>query len=313
MNDVEEGLRAAPKWGGAGLSGGMVSVTEWGWVGFSVGLLTVVVLSVSTQVRGEGFESPLTAPAPIDGAGVVVEETLPAAIERLRVANAVIAGLGEAEGLNGYLVRPPSGRPYAAYVTSTGAVVVGLLVGPEGEDVTRRQLETARDAGKLEGFGSGARSEAAPSAGGDVGTRVGRLLEATRKVPGFWLGDRGPVIHTFADPTCRYSLEHVRWLARDARAGRLQAHVIPVGVLGAGAAQRAVEIAGAARPGDAWMGRGGGAIDRDVGAVSVGVGLRAHAGWRVRGVPFSVWEGPQGVQVFYGAGEAGSFAGDVVR
>ena len=297
MTHAGERSRAGQKWGGLG-----------------VVLLTVVLVLSWRQVMGQEFESPLNAPVPVEGAGVVEQEELPAAIKRLRASNAVVAGLGEAEGLDGYLVRPPSGRPYAAYVTSTGAVVVGLLVGPDGEDVTRRQLEVARDAGKLEGFGSPARNEAAqPPAGADTGTRVGRLLRATIEVPGFWLGDRGPVIHTFADPTCPYSVEHVRGLARDAGEGRLQAHVIPVGVLGERAAQRAVEIAGAARPGDAWMGRGGGAVDRNVGAVSVGVGLRAHAGWRVRGVPFSVWEGPQGVQVFYGAGEAASFAGDVVR
>ena len=277
----------------------------------------VAVLGTSAPAA-EGGQDYHQVVAPLDevgddGAAMPADEAFPPAIEAMRKKGAALVVLGEAEGLNGYLVRPPSGRPYAAYVTSTGGVVVGLLVGPEGEDVTRRQLEEARAAGKLEGFGPPARGEGAPAPGEDAGTRVGRLLQVTREAPGFWLGDRGPVIHTFADPTCPYSVEHVRGLARDARAGRLQAHVIPVGILGERAAQRAVEIAGAERPRDAWLAGAGGAVDRDVGAVSVGIGLRAHAGWRVRGVPFSVWEGPQGVQVFYGAADAVAFAGDVVR
>lgn len=238
------------------------------------------------------------------------QAVLPAAIEKLRDANATVVALGGAEGLDGYLVRRDSGETYAAYVTPTGAVVVGLLVGPEGEDVTRRQLEEAREAGKLEGLKAPERQRVTPES---AEQRVGRLLQATKEAQGFWLGRQGPVIHVFADATCPYSTEHVAALAREARAGRLRAHVIPVGVLGERAAKTAVRIAGAERPRDEWMAGAGGPVDEDVGAVVVSENLRVHAGWGVRGVPFSVWEGSQGVRVKYGVGEPGTYAGDVVR
>ena len=121
------------------------------------------------------------------------------------------------------------------------------------------------------------------------------------------------MIHVFADATCPYSVRHVQALEVEARAGRLRAHVIPVGLLGDRAAKRAVEIAGAERPGAAWRGAGAGEVDRDRGADRVAGNHRLHGGWGVRGVPFSVWEGPQGVRVKYGAGEPAVYAGDVLR
>ena len=236
---------------------------------------------------------------------------LPAAIEKLRAANAQVVPLGTAEGLRGFLVRKPDGDTYAAYVTATGAVAVGLLIGSNGEDVTRRQLAAAAEAGRLPDVREPAQVDHGAQSGG-VEAQVARLVEGTKQAGGFWIGDRGPVIHVFADPTCPYSVEHVRGLSSDARAGKLRAHVIPVGVLGERSAQRAVEIAGAAEPRRAWETGSGGTVDRAAGAAEVAANMRMHSRWRVRGVPFSIWEGREGARVYYGAGVASAFAADVV-
>ena len=237
---------------------------------------------------------------------------LPPAIEKLRAADAQVVPLGMAEGLRGFLVRKPDGNAHAAYVTETGAVVVGLLIGSDGADVTRRQLAAAADSGLLPGPDEPEQARRS-DVSGRVEARVAQLMEGTRRAEGFWLGDRGPVIHVFADPACPYSVEHVRALSSDARAGRLRAHVIPVGLLGERSARRAVEIAGATDPQRAWETGVGGAVDRVAGAAKVAANMRTHSGWRVRGVPFSVWEGRSGVRVFYGAGVASSYAADVVN
>ena len=237
---------------------------------------------------------------------------LPPVIESLRAADAQVVPLGMAEGLHGFLVRKPDGNAHAAYVTGTGAVVVGLLIGSDGEDVTRRQLTAAADLGLLPVPDEAARTRRS-GASDSVEARVAQLMEGTRRAEGFRLGDRGPVIHVFADPACPYSVEHVRALASDARAGRLRAHVIPVGLLGERSARRAVEIAGAADPRRAWETGSGGAVDRVAGAAKVAANMRMHSGWRVPGVPFSVWEGRAGVRVYYGAGVASSYASDVVN
>ena len=257
-------------------------------------------------------ESPVSsAPVGVERTGAVDGADFPPAIERLRAAEAQVVPLGMAEGLRGFLVRKPDGNAHAAYVTETGAVVVGLLIGSDGEDVTRHQLRVAADRGLLAGPDEPARTRRSVGSR-SVEARVKQLMEETKRAEGFWLGDRGPVIHVFADPACPYSVEHVRVLSSDARAGRLRAHVIPVGLLGERSARRAVEIVGAADPRRAWESGSGGAVDRVKGAARVAANMRAHSGWRVRGVPFSVWEGRAGVRVFYGAGVASSFAADVV-
>lgn len=275
------------------------------------GVSLVIALFVVLLVWGMGkgaLAQEVRSGAGAEGDGAA----LPAAIGKLQEAGGTVVPLGRAQGLDGYLVRPPSGETYSAYVTSTGAVVVGMLLGPEGDNVTRRQLKEAGDAGKLEGLGAPAGASPGP-APETVVQRMGRLLQATKSAPGFWLGDRGPVIHVFADATCPYSVRHVEALDIEARAGRLQAHVIPVGLLGDRAANRAVEIAGAERMRAAWRGAAAGAVDRDRGAQSIEANHRLHGGWGVRGVPFSVWEGPQGVRVKYGAGAPAVYAGDVLR
>ena len=275
------------------------------------GVYLVIALFVVLLVWGMG-KGALAQEVGVGAGGDGDRAALPAAIGKLRAAGGEVVALGEAQGLDGYLVRPPSGETYSAYVTPTGALVVGMLLGPEGDNVTRRQLQEAGDAGKLDALGAPAGASPGPAPETAV-QRMGRLLQATKEAPGFWLGDRGPVIHVFADATCPYSVRHVQALDVAARVGRLRAHVIPVGLLGDRAAKRAVEIAGAERPRAAWRGASGGGVDRDRGANRVAANHRLHGGWGVTGVPFSVWEGPQGVRVKYGAGEPAVYAGDVLR
>ena len=251
------------------------------------------------------------------------EETIPKVIAAMREKGATVVDLGDAEGLRGYLVAQPGGGTYAAYVTKTGAVVVGLLYAADGEVVTERQLAGAKAAGLLESVPLPPPQRLRASVGADRGERIalraaatkGRaelLLDETRAASGFWMGFQGPVIHVFADPTCPFSERHVRSLKRDASAGRLRAHVIPVGILGERGALRAVEVAGAQDAARAWEGGAGVRVDRQVGAGRVAANNGLLEAWRVTGVPFSVWEGSRGVRVYYGAGEASAYAADVV-
>lgn len=279
--------------------------------------------------RSEAQEVPVAAPVAVPGVSPVPAEertgadgsaakeaatgVFPPSIESMREKGAHVVALGEAEGLEGFLVRQPGGGTYAAYVTESDAVVVGLLYGADGEVVTQRQLEEAKAAGRLEGVAPPAPvREGRPEAEGTPADRVAGLLEATVEAPGFRMGTRGPVIHTFVDATCPFSVRHVRALKRDAEAGRLQARVIPVGILGERAAMRAVEVAGAANPQLEWELNRRARIDRDVGAARVAVNNALLEAWMVTSVPFTVWDGPQGVRVYSGVGEASVYAAEVV-
>ena len=243
--------------------------------------------------------------------GPTGEPEVPRVIERLQAQGAEVVALGEASGVSGFLVHRDGGGAYSAYVTPGGGLLVGLLIGPEGEDLTGRQVQRAGEAGELEGLVT-EETEEQPQVAVASGDPVEALLEATERAYGFTLGEAGPVIHVFADRTCPYSYRHVEGLKALARAGRVRAHVIPIGLLGEQAALRAVEIAGSQRPEVAWEGTVLPEWDQELGAARVQRNMALHAAWKVRGVPFSVWRGPQGVRVFYGAGDASAFASDVV-
>ena len=242
------------------------------------------------------------------------ERVLPAALARIEQAGAKVVPLGESEGLEAFLAVPPSGRGYTVYALESGAVLVGLLLGPDGESLTAAQLKKAEEAGELAEVK--ARLEG-PAGGSQPRVRerpwsVTELFDVTRSAPGFWMGERGPEFHTFVDPTCPFSVEHVRLLARDAALGKLRAHVIPVGVLGERGVEGAIRIAGSELGRAKWDGGDGGAFDRAAGVARVNANRELHGAWRVRGVPFTVWMGTSEVRVFYGAGEASSFAADVM-
>ena len=243
--------------------------------------------------------------------GAAKEAELPRVMERLRAQGAEVVALGEASGVSGYLVHRAGGGAYSAYVTPGGGLLVGLLIGADGEDLTGRQVQAAREAGKLEGLAVDETQAQAwvPVSSGDG---VQGLIEATRSAFGFMLGEEGPVIHVFADRTCPYSYRHVEALKALAATGRVRAHVIPIGLLGEDAARKAVEIAGSERPELSWDGVVRPEWDQELGAARVQRNMAIHAAWKVRGVPFSVWRGPQGVRVFYGAGDATAFASDLV-
>ena len=84
--------------------------------------------------------------------------------------------------------------------------------------------------------------------------RVG-LLERSAAAYGFTLGERGPLIVLFGDARCPWSRSAVAKFGREAIAGRLRLHVVPVALLGAAAARRAAGIASSPDPAQAWFDR----------------------------------------------------------
>ena len=187
-----------------------------------------------------------------------------------------------AAGSNGYFVTPARGAGYSLYVTEDGHAVAGLLYGPGGMELTGAQLAAARagDAGAGPAF-TAAREKAAASAAviahaetGSAGrpsssASLARLFERSAAAFGFTLGERGPLVLLLGDPTCSFSRSAAARLGRAALDGRLQLRVVPVAVLGADAARRAVAIAAHRDPARAWF-EGGGAADRTLGPETLG-------------------------------------------
>ena len=109
----------------------------------------------------------------------------------------------------------------------------------------------------VEGAGvrdSGASTEAVTP---DTATGVSRaaLFERSASAFGFTLGERGPLVVLFGDPGCPWSRSAVARIGREAMAGKLRLHVVPVALLGAASAHRAAGIAASSDPAQAWFAR----------------------------------------------------------
>ena len=193
----------------------------------------------------------------------------------LRDKGAQIVPWSPHRGLAGYLVTPVGGAGYSLYVTDDGHGVAGLLYGPDGVLITGAQLAVVRGESRLAGTapssasgapnptanveGAGVRDSAVPTetATPDTSTGVSRaaLFERSASAFGFTFGERGPLVVLFGDPLCSWSRSAVARIGREAMAGKLRLHVVPVALLGAASAHRAAGIAASSNPAQAWFAR----------------------------------------------------------
>ena len=227
--------------------------------------------------------------APLIAAVSVAAVAIPASraaeldlVSALRDKGAQIVPLDPRGGLAGYLVTPVGGAGYSLYVTGDGHGVAGLLYGPDGTLITGDQLAAVRGENRLAGAAPGSASGALnPTANGegarvrdsgastetatsDTATGVSRavLFEHAASAFGFTLGERGPLVVLFGDPSCPWSRSAVARIGREAMAGKLRLHVVPVALLGAASAHRAAGIAASSDPTQAWFARNDGPGDR---------------------------------------------------
>ena len=249
-------------------------------------------------------------------------------VSGLRANGAHVLSLGSRGGLDGYFVTPARGAGYSLYVTEDGHAVAGLLYGPDGMEITGAQLATARPAATSAQRAGGAPPEtrvpetrvpstAAPAmtahatsdSGGPAFSSPSRtgLFERSAAAFGFTLGERGlrpegPLVVLLGDPTCSFSRSAAARLGRAALDGRLQLRVVPVAVLGAEAARRAVAIAAHPEPARAWF-EGSGAADTraadrtlgpKTGAERIARNNALFDAWGATAVPLIAWQTPGG-------------------
>ena len=88
-----------------------------------------------------------------------------------------------------------------------------------------------------------------------TGVSRAALFERSASAFGFTLGERGPLVVLFGDPSCPWSRSAVARIGREAMAGKLRLHVVPVALLGAASAHRAAGIAASSNPAQAWFAR----------------------------------------------------------
>ena len=255
-----------------------------------IAALAAVFLAVAASALPAGGADPGTEPM----------------IAALRAGGARVTALGERGGLAGYLVEPAAGDSYSVYLTADGHAVAGLLYGPDARLLTGRQIADARrkagagnNAGPApSGTAAGAVAEDRGPAGREKGSGLSGAAELARfrrsaNAFGFMIGKAGPLAVVFADPTCPWSRSAVARLSRPAVAGRLRLRVVPVAVLGAGAAHRAAAIAGSDDPALAWFDPRAGKAGGD-GRSRVAANNRIFGSWGVKSVPLILWRGAGG-------------------
>ena len=227
----------------------------------------------------------------------------PELVTALRAKGAQIVALGKRGGLAGYLVTPEGGAGYSLYVTGDGHGVAGLLYGPDGALLTAGQLAAMRgspmtaasgpsaaaasaaapvrpvnraEIPRRRGFcgspdldGAGEITAGAPTtesagAGQLAGNASGAVLfKRALSAFGFTLGEQGPWVVLFGDALCPWSRSAAARIGREAMAGKLRLHVVPVALLGAASARRAAGIAASADPAQAWFSRKEGPAGKD--------------------------------------------------
>ena len=128
---------------------------------------------------------------------------------------------------------------------------------PPGCGVTG--ISPPEGASTMNAHGAGARDPVVPLevATRDTANGVSRavLFERSASAFGFTLGERGPLVVLFGDPLCSWSRSAVARTGREAMAGKLRLHVVPVALLGAASAHRAAGIAASSNPAQAWFAR----------------------------------------------------------
>jgi len=253
------------------------------------------------QIAGEGLRAAalaaVLAASPIAALpGDAADRSGLDLIEALRANGAQVVTLGSRGGLDGYFVTPADGAGYGLYVTGDGHAVAGLLYGPDGSEVTGDQLASARagrpatvEAERPDAVAAMTTAHAVPEATGPAVSAGSRsvLFERSAAAFGFTLGERGPVVVLLGDAACPWSRSAAARLGREALAGRLQLHVVPVAVLGAVAARRAVAISSHPDPARAWF--AGGAVSNRAGAERIARNNALLDEWGADGVPLIAW------------------------
>ena len=267
-------------------------------------------------------------PGPGGNPSLAKSSPAPAVVSALRERGARLTPLGDRGGLAGWLVELARGESYTLYVAPDGHAVAGLMYAPDGALVTRSQIADVRGAsGGLER--GGAASAAAgrsgstriAQAGGTSATASGtsarypgvpeslvREIVAGRPAPaglfaesaalfGFTLGHRGRQAVIFADPDCPWSTRAVDELGRLAVRGSFRLRVVPVGMLGAASARKAIRIASSPDPALAWFGRDV-APEHRAGSQWVEENNAVYERWGEGSVPLIAWPARRGGHLY---------------
>jgi len=210
----------------------------------------------------------------------------PSIVTLLRESGAKVEAIGSTPGLTGWHVtRQGDDDPgYTLYVTASGHAVAGVLYDAQGVVLTVDQLRAAETHARRDAAEPDASMWIPPATAVDLEPeRTSAPYSPPPPTTGFTLGQAGPVVHIFADPTCPFSRSTVARFAHVALAGKLRLTVIPVALLGTESAYQALAAVGE-EGGHAWFARAA-AEPTPVTSAAVRQNNQAHAATGLDVVP----------------------------
>lgn len=204
--------------------------------------------------------------------------------------------LGNAYGLDGWVVITKDGHPKYAYTTPEGGLVVGMLVGPDGQIVTRDQLIAYKE--RKEGSQKAVDLTKVAEVGGTV-SKAERAYADIEKANWVRLGDeKAPYLYIFMNVNCEHCQLYWQDLQSYVRTGALQVRFVPFGSQPANR-EGGAALLSADDPKAAWEKYIGGdktvlAADKiKPGALDkLDANTKLFAKWEMKGVPFSMYRKP---------------------
>lgn len=148
-----------------------------------------------------------------------------AELQKFEGQGGTVEFLGHALGLDGWLLINKEGAPSYAYTSKDGGLVVGMLVGPDGNVVTRDQLLAYK--ARAEG-GQGA----LPGADKTAISKAEHLYAVVEKSSWVRVGSEdAPYLYMFTNIDCEHCQAFWQDLQGPIKAGKLQVRLVPSGAL----------------------------------------------------------------------------------
>lgn len=215
-----------------------------------------------------------------------------AGLERYEKEGGKVEFLGNAYGLDAWMLVTKDGSPRYVYTTDQGAMVMGALVGPDGDVLSGDMLKAYLK--KVEG-GQGA----LPGADKTNQSKVERLYAEIEKANWVRVGDENaPYVYVFINVNCDHCRDYWKDLGGAVKSGTIQIRLVPFGAVAAnregGAALLSVED-----PAAAWKNYMDGKLEalgkdkiKDGALEKIDANTALVKEWKIQGPPFTLYRKP---------------------
>ncbi len=218
------------------------------------------------------------------------------ALQQFRDKGGRVDFLGNAYGLDGWLVTNPKGGTQYVYTNSSGALLIGMLFAPDGTLETARQAKTFKEGvSPAQKLGSADKNNSEPA----LDSKSDKLYAETEKSGWVAVGEStAPYLYVFINATCGHCQNFWKDLEEPVKNGVLQVRLIPYGTTTANR-DAAAALLSSAHPDRDWRAF----IDGDIRALVPGKAaetayLKVDANtaivknWHLPSPPFTLYRRP---------------------